>query len=204
MKKTLIGIVSAATGLLLSVMPVAAHVVVSPREVGVGASQLFTVGVPNEETSDTISVRVVIPDGVEQVTPQVKPGWTITEKKTGDADTVKITEITWSGGVIPPGQRDEFSFSAQVPGTEQTLYWKAYQSYQDGNIISWDKSPTGTASESRTPYSMTIVVNDIANAAAAVKSQHFESRSDTVWQALTMLSLILSVLSLGMQFRRKA
>ncbi len=50
-----------------------------------------------------------------------------------------MSAVTWSG-TIPVGQREDFSFGAQVPGTAMQLDWKAYQTYTDGTVVHWTKS----------------------------------------------------------------
>ena len=105
-KKVIIG-TGVVMSLLLSATPAFAHVVVKPNAVGVGAFQTFTVGVPNEKDNPTVGVRLVIPEGMKFVSPNVKPGWTIDVKKTGDGENAVVTEINWTGGSIPAGQRDD-------------------------------------------------------------------------------------------------
>src|SRR4029078_6241590 len=113
-KKLLIGTL-AATVFLLQAGFASAHVVVKPNEVGAAAFQTFTVGVPVEKESPTVGLRLVIPEGVKYVSPNVKPGWKIDIKKQGEGEDAVVTEITWTGGEIPSGQRDDFVFSAQAP-----------------------------------------------------------------------------------------
>ena len=48
-----------------------------------------------------IDVRLIVPDNLESVSPNVKPGWKIDVKKTGEGDNAKVTEIAWTGGSIP-------------------------------------------------------------------------------------------------------
>lgn len=147
------------------IQSVEAHVVVKPSEVGVGSWQTFTVGVPNEKESPVTEITVLIPDGVTSVSPNVKPGWKINVKRNGTGDDAKVTEIDWTNGSIPAGQRDEFMFNVQVPATETTLQWKAYQTYQDGTVVSWDQKPEAEESDDDSaksgPYSETKVINDL-------------------------------------------
>lgn len=140
-----------------------AHVTVKPSMVGVGAYQTFTVSVPVEKDVSAVGVRLVIPEGVEHVTPNVKPGWKIDVIKNGD----DVREISWTG-TITPGFRDEFMFSAKMPAEEAKLAWKAYQRYQDGTVVAWDADPNETIHEddaeeleSKGPYSETKVVDDL-------------------------------------------
>jgi len=155
-------------------MPAAAfaHVVVQPADVGIGKTQVFSISVPAEKTVPTIGLRIVLPSGLQEVTPTVKAGWQIQTKTSGTGDNAEVSEIDWTGGSIPPAQRDEFSFSAQVPGQPTTLQWKAYQTYQDSSIVSWDQTPSGNddASGDKGPYSTTQVVDDLTRQANVTKT----------------------------------
>lgn len=144
-----------------AVMPLSAsaHVVVKPSQATIGAYQVFTTSVPNEKAIPVTGVRLVIPDTVESVTPTVKQGWKIETKKKGDV----VTEISWAGGAIDPGLRDEFSFMAHVPSQPGEIHWKAYQTYQDGSVVSWDQKPSDDHAHGDTdkgPYSTTVVKSD--------------------------------------------
>jgi uncharacterized protein YcnI len=135
-----------------------AHVTVQPSEVLAGSFQTFTVSVPNEKEMDTTGLRLVLPADLHHVTPSVKAGWTIATKKDGEMST----EISWTGGVIPSERRDTFTFSAQAPADEGTVAWKAYQTYADGTVVSWDQTPSDTE-EASTPYTETEVVSELAS-----------------------------------------
>lgn len=163
-KKLLLSVI---TGLAVLLMPAVAmaHVAVQPGEVGVGKTQVFSINVPTEKEVPTVGVRIVLPSGLQEVMPTVKAGWQIETKTAGEDDKTEVTEISWTGGSIPAEQRDEFSFSAQVPAEATTLQWKAYQTYQDGSVVSWDQTPTDghdDAEGDKGPYSTTKVVNDLA------------------------------------------
>jgi uncharacterized protein YcnI len=198
----------AAFFLFAAVLTASAHVVVKPNTAGIGAFQIFTMGVPSEKPIATVSLRLMLPDGLNFVTPNVKPGWKVevktraTGKKITDddgmtVDEMKPVEIDWTGGSVPAGQRDEFSFQAQVPATPATLVWKAYQTYQDGSVISWDQDPSagqpkdakGNNDFSKVgPFSRTNIVDDL-------------SASRQTWWALhganatTVLSVIAIILA---------
>jgi uncharacterized protein YcnI len=197
--------------LFFSIAPFAfAHVVVKPQQVGVATFQAFTVGVPSEKDVPTTQVRLLIPEGVNYVTPNVKPGWTIDIKKMGEDEEAKVTEITWTGGEIPGGLRDEFSFSAQSPANPTTVIWKAYQTYADGETVAWDTDPKTISShedsdgdedhETTHPYSETEVINDLVK--TPVKTTNAEGT--TINNALTIgyIALALAAISLGLQLKR--
>lgn len=193
-KKLIIGTVITAS-LLLSASPAFAHVSIRPKEVGVGVYQVFSVGVPVEKDSPTTEVRLVIPEGLHSVMPNVKPGWEIEVKTKGEGENAKVTEIIWSGGSIPPGQRDDFLFSAQAPAKESTVVWKAYQTYEDGSVVAWDQNPqkedahSGDFSE-KGPYSETKIINDLAPSA---KNENVKVES-----AAGNLPLILGVVAVAL------
>ena len=152
-------------GLIIAFIPVTAfaHVVVTPNQAGVGQELLFNVSVPNEQQTSVVAVKLLMPRDVTSVTPTTKDGWTITTTSNGNGHDPEVTAINWSG-TIPVGQRQDFSFSAQVPGNATELNWKAYQTYADGTVVHWDQKPTGSddAHGDAGPYSVTHVVNDLA------------------------------------------
>jgi uncharacterized protein YcnI len=206
MKKSLItAAASSALGLsalTLSALPAFAHVVVTPNQVGVAKFQTFNIGVPSEEDKSkapTVEVRLVMADGLKEVTPTLKPGWTVTTKKNGD----DVTEIDWKGGSVPTGFRDDFTFSAQVPASAATLQWKAYQTYQDGVVVSWDQDPSTIASgQEGTPYSTTNVVNDLPQDTRSALQKFLDDEHTAVGVAIA--ALVFGLASLVWQLRKKA
>lgn len=137
-----------------------AHVTVKPAEVATASYQTFTVSVPNEKTIPTVKVKLDIPSGVTGVTPTVKPGWQIATEKSGEGESAKVTSITWSGGEVPEGMRDEFTYSAKTPDQAGKLEWKAYQTYSDGVVVAWDRAESSHGHDDATntgPFSVTNV-----------------------------------------------
>lgn len=155
------GIVALAFGASVS-----AHVVVKPAEVGAAGFQIFTIGVPNEKDIPTTSIKLVIPDGIKYVLPTQKEGWQIDIEKEGVGPDAPVRSITWSGNEVKAGFRDEFTFSGQVPDKAAELQWRAYQTYSDGTLVSWDKAVGSDGRESEDensgPFSVTKVVADTA------------------------------------------
>jgi len=135
-KKIVVGSIIA---IAIALLPQAtfAHVIVKPNEAKPGAFQTFTVSVPNEKDTPTTALKLEIPAGLQHVTPTVKPGWQVAVEKEGEGETATVKAISWTGGVVPAGLRDDFTFSAQVPSEATTLKWKAYQTYESG-IVSWN------------------------------------------------------------------
>lgn len=186
--------VLAALGTFVLSVPaiVSAHVMVTPDSATTGERVLFKASVPNERTVDVTGLRVVVPGGVTDATPTVHAGWSIATKK--DANQ-QVAEITWSGGTIPAGQRDDFSFKAQVPGKSAELQWKAYQTYADGVTVAWDQQPTkeGHDEEGGTsgPYSVTTIRDS-----APTKDKQPTTKSSNAPLVISLVALVLSVTAL--------
>ena len=170
-----------------------AHVVVTPKDTLTGAYETFTTSVPNEKDVPVTGLRLVIPDTIESVTPTVKPGWEIQTKKSGD----KVTEINWTGGTIAPELRDTFTFSAHMPAKAGEIDWKAYQTYQDGSVVSWDQKPVESEhhgeDKDKGPYSTTTVA-DKADGETGSESQN--NSMDIVPYVVSVAALALSVFTL--------
>ena len=169
-----------------------AHVVVKPAEVITAGFQTFTAGVPNEKDISVVKLKLDMPEGLNYVSPTVKPGWTIETEKEGTGDDAVIKSITWSNGSIDAGLRDEFTFSAQVPAKDTELQWKAYQTYSDGTVVAWDQKEEKEGVENSGPYSVTKVVTkteaDTLTDTASNASKAAESKADT--------SLLLAIAAL--------
>lgn len=149
------GLVITFTSVIISTSALA-HVTVKPTEAAPASYQTFTVSVPNEKAQPTTRLKLLIPSGVDNITPTQKPGWTIdTEKNTNDT----VTSITWSGNNIDEGLRDDFTFSAKLPVTPGAIEWKAYQTYADGTVVAWDQpeSNEGHSEKDKGPFSVTAV-----------------------------------------------
>jgi uncharacterized protein YcnI len=116
-------------------VPVAsAHVTISPASVAPNVYQAFTVDVPTEKTVPTIAIRLEIPAGLRVARFQPKPGWTRTTEK--DASGL-IVAVTWTGGSIAPDEYEQFVFLARTPKETGPLVFKAFQTYEGGEVVGW-------------------------------------------------------------------
>ncbi|MFJ8310349.1 MULTISPECIES: YcnI family protein [unclassified Streptomyces] len=141
----------ASAGVLAAAGAAFAHVTVHPGSYAKGATDgTLTFRVPNEEdNAGTTKIDVVVPTdhpvlGV-LVTPQA--GWTAqvttaklkTPVKTDDGTiTEAVSEITWTGGKIAPGQYQDFDVAfGQLPSDVDQLTFKTLQTYSDGKVVRW-------------------------------------------------------------------
>jgi len=196
MKKILASTLTGVVAVIALPAVAFAHVIVTPKQAGVGEELVFNVSVPNERNAPVSSVKLDIPKGVDDVTPTIIPGFTITT--TGG--TGNVHSITWAGS-IPVGQREDFSFGAQVPATATQLDWKAYQTYTDGTVVHWDQKPAGSddATGNSGPYSVTKVVNDLNSDASTATN----SSKGTLALSLSVAALVLSIASLFLRPRKR-
>lgn len=194
-----LGVLSAIIGLVTVAMsmPVSAHVVVKPSEVTTADFQTFSVSVPNEKDQPVTALKLVIPGGLKYVTPTQKSGWAIEEQKSGTGETATVTAISWTGGSIGVGLRDDFTFSAKTPDTPTQLQWKAYQTYADGTVVAWDQATQSDEEGSNTgPFSVTQVVNETADQAAVNKAA--QSATDAQKTAQWALYIAVAGVILGL------
>jgi uncharacterized protein YcnI len=215
MKKEIKAIVIGISSLFLFATPTFAHVIVYPHQVGIAAIQDFTVSVPNERDNPVVSVRLLIPKGVNLVIPDATQGWTITTKSSGSGDTANVSEIDWTDGSIPIGQREEFIFQAQAPATPTTVAWKAYQTYSDGTVVSWDVNPATVANlsdtqqdqladkENKGEYSTTQVINDLAASNAMTDAVNSATQKAQIAEIFAGMALLLAIISAVLSSKKK-
>lgn len=128
------------------------HVTLEQSSAPGGASYKAVLRVPHGcKGSPTVRLRVRIPDGVFNVKPQPKPGWTIATTKEklahpltlghGRQVTETIREVSWSGGRLPDDYYDEFVFRSELPDTPgKTLYFAVVQECENG-VERWIEIP---------------------------------------------------------------
>jgi len=211
MKKHGISLFIGLASILLFSVPAFAHVIVYPHQTGIAQTQDFTVRVPNERDNPVVSVKLLIPKGLSDVSPNAIQGWTISIKSKGSGDGAEVSEIDWKG-LIPVGQREEFIFQAQVPSTPTTLAWKAYQAYSDGTVVAWDVDPATMSKlsdaqqdalagkENKGEYSTTQVINDLASNNAMNAS---ENSNIQVIELFSGLAFLVSVVALAVSLKKK-
>jgi uncharacterized protein YcnI len=127
-----------------------AHVTVQPGSAPKGSFSQLAFRVPNErDDADTVKLEVQLPADhpIAFVSIKPMPGWTITTKttqlakplETEDGEiTEAVTQVTWEGGKVAPGQYDDFSISAgPLPTDVDELVFKVVQTYSSGEEVAW-------------------------------------------------------------------
>jgi len=191
-------------GLLVFASAASAHVTVRPNEVKQGAYEVFTVRVPSEtEGTETITVKVAIPDGVNVTRIEPKPDWTYELER--DASEI-VTAVTWKaeGAGLSVTEFTEFRMSGRVADDAEELVWKAYQTYADGSVAEWIGAPNTDADK---PASLTTVLpgtggdahghdTGASQSADAAQADNGDGKSDNLPLILAIAALAVAVLTL--------
>lgn len=215
----------AAAGVLTAAGAAFAHVTVHPDSYAKGATDgVLTFRVPNEEDSaSTTKVQVFLPTDHPVLGALVTPrdGWTAkvttsklkTPVKTDDGTiTEAVSEITWTGGKIGPGQYQDFDVAfGQLPDDVGQLTFKTLQTYSDGKVVRWIEEPqggeepenpapvlkltAGGGEETAAPSSDAKAASGDAKAASA--SSTAASSSDSTARGLGIAGLVVGALGLA-------
>jgi uncharacterized protein YcnI len=203
----------AIAGLLVVAMaaPAVAHVTARADNPTPGGFTKITFRVPNEEdTADTTQLQIQLPtdNPIASVSVKPKQGWTyqVTTMplnppvQTDDGEvTQAVSQITWTGGAIKPGEFDEFEISGgPLPTGVDTLTFKALQTYSDGTIVRWiDEATEGGAEPAHPAPTISLVASDGAadDQAAAPATTGDDGDSDTA-KTLGIVGIILGALGL--------
>ncbi|HEY3877801.1 MAG TPA: YcnI family protein [Trebonia sp.] len=156
-----------------------AHVTITPGSAPQGSTAELTFKVPNEEsTAATTQLQVQVPTDhpIAQFLVKPVPGWsvsvqTITLAKpvvTDDGSfSTAVSEVTWTGGKILPGQFQDFSVSADpLPSGIGQLVFKAVQTYSNGDVVRWIDLPQAGQPEPAHPAPVLTLTSAGADAAA--------------------------------------
>ena len=177
-----------ATLLCTVLLALEGHVTIAPGEVVAGSSQRFTLRVPSERPAATIEIRLEFPAGLGAPRFLSKPGWKYELEKDAAG---KVTAVTWKGGEIGPDEFDEFVFTTKAPATPGTIFFKARQTYQGGEVVEW------TSQEGEEGPAPRVVVRD-STEIAAVTAPAAGSKG---WMSAAALGL--SVVALSLALRRR-
>jgi uncharacterized protein YcnI len=136
MKKVFVVSAVAASAALVAAGAASAHAHVSPPVVLSKVSQVYTLAVPTEKSSDTTQIEFTVPAGfgIDSFVPS--PGWKRTVQSSGSGESAVVSKVTWSGGKVPTGADSAFSFLAS-PSSSKTYTFGVRQTYADGSVVDW-------------------------------------------------------------------
>jgi periplasmic copper chaperone A len=190
-----------------------AHVTITPGSAPQGSTAELTFKVPNEEqTAATTEIQVQVPTAhpIAQFLVKPVPGWTVTVQTitlakpivTDDGSfTTAVSEVTWKGGQILPGQFQDFSVSADpLPSGIGQLVFKAVQTYSNGDVVRWIDLPQAGQPEPEHPAPILTLTTAGADADASAGAQAdppAAAGSDPAALALGAAGLVAGLLGLA-------
>jgi uncharacterized protein YcnI len=180
-------------------VPAGAHVAVLPGEAPVKTLVVENVHVPTEsEDASTTKVSVQFPPGFAEVNFQPVPGWKASVKTSkltqpvttdeGEKLTEQVSQVTWTGGKIGPGEFQDFPMSLETPEDPATLTFKTVQTYDNGGVVRW----IGPAGSEEPAPQVKVVAAENSGSASTSNGGSADEDSD----ALTIVALILGGLGL--------
>jgi periplasmic copper chaperone A len=164
-----LGLIALVTVMLSAVglAAASAHVSVQPGTAEQGGFAALAFRVPTErDDASTTKVEVAFPadQPLAFVSVRPHPGWTyeVTRTKLAkpiEAEGATITEVvsavTWqamsAATAIKPGEYDEFSVSVGTLPKADQMVFKALQTYDDGDVVSWIEEAAAGAEEPEHP-----------------------------------------------------
>ncbi|MCD7060204.1 copper chaperone PCu(A)C [Pelagibacterium xiamenense] len=150
--------------------PAFAHATFEVQEAVLGQAFTGVLRVPHGcDGEATHTVRIEIPEGLFNVKPMPKAGWTLetvtgayanTYVNHGTEVTEGVREIVWSGGDLPDGWYDEFVFRGTFADTlaPGAFHIPAVQECANG-VAAWTSMP-GAETEDGPAPSVTLVAGD--------------------------------------------
>jgi uncharacterized protein YcnI len=209
-----LGTALAASAVLTAAGVASAHVTVHPDSYAKGATDgALTFRVPDEsDTASTTKVQLFLPTDHPLLGVLVSPhdGWTAkvtdtklrTPVKTDDGTiTDAVSEITWTGGRIAPGQYEDFDVAfGQLPDDTARLPFKTLQTYSDGKVVRWieETAPGDEEPENPAPVLKLTPAGGTSSAAAKTTTATPEaSASDSTARGLGVAGLVVGVLGLA-------
>ncbi len=207
----------AGIGLVALAGTALAHVTITPGSAPQGSTAELTFKVPNEESSAaTVELQLQVPTAhpIAQFLVKPVPGWTATVQTVKLAKPVvtddgsfssAVSEVTWKGGTIEPGQFQDFSISADpLPSGISQLVFKAIQTYANGDVVRWIDLPQPGQPEPEHPAPVLTLTAagasaDDADGTAGLADpvQPAASGSDTTAIALGTAGLVAGLLGLA-------
>ena len=182
--------------LLLLAAPASAHVTVNPREAEPGGFAKLTFRVPNErDDAGTVALSVQLPDAAPFESVSVRPveGWEYSVERDGET----VTQITWEGGPVAPGEFQEFDVSVgPLPEDVDTLVFPAIQTYDDGEAVRWiEEAEEGEDEPERPAPTLRLVAAQDPTAEEPVANA--EGDDDSSSDTLAIVALVVSGLALA-------
>ncbi len=155
-----LAVTAAAVVSLSGVLPVSAHVTVTPEGTAAGSYTVLRFAVPHGcDGSSTTKIAIQIPEEFPTVTPGMNYGWTVEKVMEtlatpvpdghGGEYTERVSEVVYTAKEpLPDGYYDQFLMSVRLPEVDPgtTLYFPTIQTCEEGETA-WIQIPEEGQSE---------------------------------------------------------
>ncbi len=171
-RRTTRALIVAGLAIVVTAPLAGAHVTVNPGEAPKGGFAKLAFRVPNERPdSGTTTLEVNLPEDqpIANVSVRPKQGWTYKVETRqldepidnhGEELTEVVSKITWTGGVIQPGEFDEFEVSVgPMPEDTDQILFPTLQTYQGGEVVRWIDEPLPNGEEPEHPAPLLTLVD---------------------------------------------
>jgi uncharacterized protein YcnI len=171
-RRTTRALIVAGLAIVVTAPLAEAHVTVNPGEAPKGGFAKLAFRVPNERPdSGTTTLEVNLPEDqpIANVSVRPKQGWTYQVETRqldepidnhGEGLSEVVSKITWTGGVIQPGEFDEFEVSVgPLPDDTDQILFPTLQTYQSGEVVRWIDEPLPNGEEPEHPAPLLTLVD---------------------------------------------
>ncbi|QTX05596.1 YcnI family protein [Agromyces archimandritae] len=165
LRRTLpLGAAALGAGALLALgtpLAASAHVTVDPSSTAAGGYAVLDFSLGHGcEGSPTTTLTIDIPEGIESVTPQMNPNWTVEKVADGDA----VRQVVYRAVTpLEDGFRDTVSVQVRLPedAAGETLEFPVLQECTEGET-NWNE-PSGDGAEPASPAPVVHVTEAVAD-----------------------------------------
>ncbi|MEU4710913.1 YcnI family protein [Nocardia salmonicida] len=143
------GAVAAAT--VLGGGVASAHLAVEAPGAKQGSSTVLSFRISNEsEEASTTTLTVEVP-GLKTARTEPMPGWDAVVQRDPNKMATSVTWTAAPGTGVGPGEFQRFVLYAGPLPKQDTVAFKAVQTYSDGKVVTWDQPATAGAAEPEFP-----------------------------------------------------
>jgi uncharacterized protein YcnI len=150
---------AASLAMLVAAPTAMGHAVVRPAASRPAELQSYTLTVPTEKRTPTVSVAMQVPEGIEFFLVRDTPGWNVKVERRGG----RISVVRWAGGSIPRDSYQDFEFIARNPVRESSIAWKVVQRYAGGDTVRWVGPADSDSPAAQTRLAEDVVPQDVVD-----------------------------------------
>lgn len=210
----------AVSAVLMMAAPAAAHVTVTT--IGSATQGGYTVldfKVPSEsDTASTVKLDVILDTPLPSIDPQPLAGWRVSTKRvklatpiTTDDGTITdgVGEIMWTAkghgasAGVPPENFQQFFVSGGPLPNQDTMTFRAIQTYSNGDVVKWieTQAPGAAEPEHPAPVLQLASASGTSTGTPAPGKAAKSSSSDGLGRGIAIAALVVALIAAGLSAR---